>query len=241
MSGVEYAHALARTSTESTLVTPPFGVYRCVGTEWYEDERDTLDTIQAEGRAILRKTGVRSRARLWRAKPSIGTSYVERRFTETTDLSGIDFAKLLRRIGEITTGGEEVAVPIARVDWAGYHRTVLAAFFADSVELRQLAEEQIAVADIMEDAGLPRTMVKMPDHVSLANWSVLPGVPQLFQDKHRTAIRYMATRELGGSSLRSVVLSDMMVGFGYNQPYSLEKWTAAEPVFEPDQLLVDVG
>jgi len=235
----EYAHVPARTSTVSHLVVPAFGVYRPAETEWREDMLDMIDELQGEGRKVLRHTGFAERAKLWRGKRTLGLTYVERGRMQDEQLEGVDFGKLVRRIGEITTGGAEIELPIDRIGWGGYRRTVLAAFLADGYELRQLAEERNAVADVLDDAGLPSDMVKLPDHMSLARFNIFPGLPNRLQDSHRTTIKRIATRQFVTASINTVVVSNLIIGEGYNLPFQADDWMVAEPALELTEALVD--
>lgn len=232
MNGVEYAHVPARISTVSNVAAPSFGVYRAAESDWHAEMLDVIDELQLEGRKVLRSTGFSERAKLWRGKRTLGLTYVERGRMQDEQLEGVDFGKLVRRIGEITTGSAEVEVPIDRVAWGGYRRTVLAAFLADGYELRQLAEEREAVADVLDDAGLPSDMVKLPDHVSLARFNIFPGIPNRLQDSHRTAIKRIAARQLVTASIHSVVVSNLLIGEGYNMPFHADDWLVEEPTLE---------
>lgn len=242
MKGVEYAHVSARTSTVPHLSIPAFGVYRAAEADWREDMLDVISDLQSEGRRALRGKGFNDRsAQLWRGKRTLGLTYVERGRMQDDQLEGIDFAKLVRRIGEITTGGAGVEVPIDRLEWGGYRRTVLAAFLADGYEFRQLADESEAVADVLGDVGLPSDMVKLPDHVSLARFNIYPGAPNRLQDSSRTTIKRIAARQLVTASINSVVLSDLIIGEGYNNPFQVEDWMVEEPTLAMESLLVEVG
>ncbi|MFI5275489.1 MAG: hypothetical protein ACHQT5_01565 [Candidatus Saccharimonadales bacterium] len=239
MKGVEYAHVSARTSTSPLVNAPPFGVYRAAESDWHANMHDVIDGLQSEGRKVLRHSGFNERAQLWRGKRTLGVTYVERGRMQEDQLEGIDFGKLVRRIGEVSTGGAEVSVPIDRLEWGGYHRTVLAAFLADSHELRQIEDESAEVSAILEDAGLPSIMVKIPDHVSLCRYNLVPGMVNKLQDGNRTSIKRMAARHLVTASIHAVSLSNLIVGEGYNRPFLPEDWTTPEPSFDFQELLVE--
>lgn len=237
----EYAHVSARTPAIPLMSVPSFGVYRAAESKWYEDMLDVVDELQSEGRKVLRKNGFSERAQLWRGKRTLGLTYVERGRMQEDQFEGVDFGKIVRRIGEISTGGAEVEVPIERVDFGGYRRTVLAAFLSDGYELQQLDEERDAVADVLADAGLSGDMVKLPDHVSLARFNLFPGIPNRLQDSQRTAIKRIATRQLVTASINSVVVSNLIIGEGYNSPFHAEDWMTEEPALGLGAALVEVG
>lgn len=242
MKRVEYAHVPARTSTVPLVSAPSFGVYRAAEADWREDMLEVIEDLQAEGRRVFRRAGFNvQRAQLWRGKRTLGLTYVERGRIQDDQLAGVDFGKLVRRIGEISTGGAEVEVPIDRLEWGGYRRTVLAAFLADGPEMRQIADERAAVADVLDDAGLPGDMVKLPDHVSLARFNIFPGVPNRIQDSHRTSIKRIAARQLVTASIHSVVLSDLVIGEGYNMPFLAEDFLTDGPAIRMETALAEIG
>lgn len=230
MNRAGYAHTSARTSASPPVVAPAFGVYRAAESSWRAGMQCSIDVLQNTGRTVLRRTGAQSSARLWRGKKSLGATYLERRSMEDNTLSGEAFAKLLRQVGEISTGGAGVEVPIAGLDWVGPNRMVLAVKLADCYEMHQLARERYEIEDALADAGLPHDMVRTPDHVGLCRWKPFPGLPNLFEEKHRSDIEKAATKQLGRASIESVVLDDLIVGNGYDLPYALEDWrSAVEP------------
>ena len=228
MSGVEYAHAPARTSTEPFRAAPSFGVYRPAEADWLEGMEGLLDDMQTEGRVVLRRHGVRTRAKLWRRRKEVGTTFVEEHRLAETDRTGVDYAALARRIGEITNDAEVLEVPIKRIDWVGNRHNVLAAMFADSAELHQLVAERHEVAQVLGEFGFPKELARTPDHVSLCRWSILPGVTNLFKEHYRPEIEQVAASILGSASVESVVLANMITGNGYGNPHVPEEWMAAE-------------
>jgi hypothetical protein len=228
MRGGRDTRGFARTPSaslhgETSVAVPPFGIYRPANALWQEDALSTVNEARTSVRAfLLRKHKYPEYADQLRPNNAFGITFVAKwRMQRCASRERIDFNEVLERIGDLAIVEGPLEIPIDHVEMLG-SKAVAAVFKEGSAAISTLAAERRKIASILQDAGLPRAPVQVPDHISLMRYDAHRVKRARLDGYLCDQTERIVDAGLRLADIRTVMLDGIIVGNGYTDPFMAE-------------------
>lgn len=233
MSGARAVRAIAHTPTPPSLefrsAVPPFGVYRLASDDWRSTTYETLAETEQSVHAYLFGLQLTvPQANRFKLNDAYAATHIQRRdMIDRADRHGIQFDRVLERVGNLAASSGTLTVPIAGLAWQGGNIT--AVLDQASPEYDQLLDHSAEVARIIREAGMPDPPVRRPHHVSLYRYAADKNTPRtrLVYEQRLELLEIVGAR-LAQVALDAVDLEATVVGSSYTDQFTLDEWLLNE-------------